>query len=213
MRVASGPDPPGSSRCVIERRRTPVPHVCLSATLTTPAPSGSTDTSWLCQGCSHPRPAPPGAGCPQLHRPAATGRRRRSLTSYSINKRLTAHRRCDAVSSGAHVRALGSGASVHVGRRPGGDGAGHSGPEHDGDVVGDAGAEHGRDHGVAVAVDDRHRHVAGGEVLQDGEPVAQQGAHRVLQDCAGTGSVVVVDRPPGYSGVPTLLGWAACRAR
>ena len=29
----------------------------------------------------HPAPAPPGPGCPQLHRPAATGRRRRSLTS------------------------------------------------------------------------------------------------------------------------------------
>jgi len=25
-----------------------------------------------------PSPAPPGSGCPQLHRPAATGRRRRS---------------------------------------------------------------------------------------------------------------------------------------
>jgi len=28
-----------------------------------------------------PIPAPPETGCPQLHRPAATGRRRRSLTS------------------------------------------------------------------------------------------------------------------------------------
>ena len=81
MRVASGPDPPGSSRCVFERRRTSVPRVCLSATLATPAPSGSTDTSWLCRGRLPPIPAPPGTGCPQLHRPAATGRRRRSLTS------------------------------------------------------------------------------------------------------------------------------------
>ena len=40
-------------------------------------------------------PGTPGTGCPQLHRPAATGRRR-SLTSYSINTRLTAHRRKDA---------------------------------------------------------------------------------------------------------------------
>jgi hypothetical protein len=81
VRVASGPDPPGSSRCVIERRRTPVPRVCLSVTLATPAPSGSTDTPWLRRGRLPPIPAPPGTGCPQLHRPAATGRRRRSLTS------------------------------------------------------------------------------------------------------------------------------------
>ena len=41
----------------------------------------STDTPWLCRGRLPPIPAPPGAGCPQLHRPAATGRRGRSLTS------------------------------------------------------------------------------------------------------------------------------------
>ena len=81
MRVASGPDPPGSSRCVFERRRTSVSRVCLSATLATPASSGSTDTPWLCRGRLPPIPAPPMTGCPQLHRPAATGRRRRSLTS------------------------------------------------------------------------------------------------------------------------------------
>jgi hypothetical protein len=33
---------------------TPVPRVLLSATLAGPAPSGSTGTSRLCQGCSHP---------------------------------------------------------------------------------------------------------------------------------------------------------------
>ena len=33
---------------------TPVPHVLLSITLAGPAPSGSADTSRLCQGCSHP---------------------------------------------------------------------------------------------------------------------------------------------------------------
>jgi hypothetical protein len=81
VRVASGPDPPGSSRCVFERRKTSVPRVCLSATLATPASSGSTDTPWLCRGRLPPVPAPPETGCPQLHRPAATGRRRRSLTS------------------------------------------------------------------------------------------------------------------------------------
>ncbi len=33
---------------------TPVPHVLLSNTLAGPAPSGSANTSRLCQGCSHP---------------------------------------------------------------------------------------------------------------------------------------------------------------
>jgi hypothetical protein len=60
---------------------TPVPRVLLSATLAGPAPSGSADTSRLLSGLLPPSPAPPGSGCPQLHRPAATGRRRRSLTS------------------------------------------------------------------------------------------------------------------------------------
>src|SRR5215469_5519946 len=38
----------------IEGRKTPVPRVLLSATLAGPAPSGSTGTSRLCQGRSHP---------------------------------------------------------------------------------------------------------------------------------------------------------------
>jgi hypothetical protein len=54
VRVASGPDPPGSSRCVFERRRTSASRVCLSATLATPASSGSADTSWLCRAACHP---------------------------------------------------------------------------------------------------------------------------------------------------------------
>jgi hypothetical protein len=66
---------------VIKDLMTPVPRVLLSATLAGPAPSGSTGTSRLCQGCFPPSPAPPGSGCPQLHRPATTGQRRRSLTS------------------------------------------------------------------------------------------------------------------------------------
>jgi hypothetical protein len=45
-----------------------------------------TRTVWQCQpvpalsGLLPPSPASPGSGCPQLHRPAATGRPRRSLT-------------------------------------------------------------------------------------------------------------------------------------
>jgi len=39
---------------VIKDVTTPVPRVLLSATLAGPAPSGSTGTSRLCQGCSRP---------------------------------------------------------------------------------------------------------------------------------------------------------------
>src|SRR5262249_57595678 len=60
---------------------TPVPRVLLSATLAGPAPSGSTECVPALSGLLPPSPAPPGSGCPQLHHPAATGRRRRSLTS------------------------------------------------------------------------------------------------------------------------------------
>jgi hypothetical protein len=59
----------------------PVPRVLLSATLAGPAPSGSTGHVPALSGLLPPSPPPPGSGCPQLHRPAATGRRRRSLTS------------------------------------------------------------------------------------------------------------------------------------
>ena len=38
-------------------------------------------TSRRCRGCFPPSPASPGSGCPQLHPPAATARRWRSLTS------------------------------------------------------------------------------------------------------------------------------------
>ena len=47
-----------------------------SVSLAGPEPSGSTDPSRRCQGCFPPSPALPGSGCPQLHRPAATERRR-----------------------------------------------------------------------------------------------------------------------------------------
>src|ERR671919_2877143 len=91
MRVASGPDPPGSSRCVFERRRTSVSRVCLSVTLATPASSGSTDTPWLCRGRLPPIPAPPKTGCPQLQPPRCDGTAAKVSHLHSINKRLTAH--------------------------------------------------------------------------------------------------------------------------
>ena len=91
--------------------------------------------------------------------------------------------RTSAIPAGIGVRLL-----LHALRQPC-DRVGHPGAEHDGVVVvgtrdddalgqgmrpvRDAGAEH-RDHGVAVAVDDGGRNVAGGEVLHHGVPVAQQ---------------------------------------
>ena len=71
-------------------RLEPVPHLrginrwfnryaCLSR-LPGIGPSGSAGPPRRCQGCFPPFPAPPGSGCPQLHRPAATGRRGGSLT-------------------------------------------------------------------------------------------------------------------------------------
>ena len=46
-----------------------VPRVLLSVTLAEPTPSGSTGASRLCQGCSHPLPAPPGARLPSASPP------------------------------------------------------------------------------------------------------------------------------------------------
>ena len=63
---------------------TPVPHVLLSVSLAGPAPSGSPGYVPALSGLLPPSPASPGSGCPQLQRPAATGRRRRSLTSTRI---------------------------------------------------------------------------------------------------------------------------------
>jgi hypothetical protein len=48
---------------------TQVPRVLLSVTLAGPAPSGSTGTSRLCQGRSHPPPAPPRVRLPSAPPP------------------------------------------------------------------------------------------------------------------------------------------------
>ena len=63
---------------------TSVPHVLLSIPLTGPAPSGSTDTPRLCQGCSHPPRHLPARAALSSDRAAATTRRQRSLTSTQI---------------------------------------------------------------------------------------------------------------------------------
>jgi hypothetical protein len=73
VRAASSPDPPGSSW----RRIKGMSHAGSSRT---PLHSASrTQTIWqywpvpALSGLLPPSPAPPGSGCPQLHRPAATG--------------------------------------------------------------------------------------------------------------------------------------------
>lgn len=84
VRTASCPDPPGSSRRPVKglndvgSSRTPLHH------------AHRTRTIWqywhvpALSGLLPPSPASPGPGCPQLHRPATTGRRRRSSTSTQI---------------------------------------------------------------------------------------------------------------------------------
>ena len=73
VRAASSPDPPGSSWRRIKgmshagSSRTPLRHARRTRTIWQywPVPALS--------GLLPPSPAPPGSGCPQLHRPAATG--------------------------------------------------------------------------------------------------------------------------------------------
>ncbi|HVD18537.1 MAG TPA: site-specific integrase [Propionibacteriaceae bacterium] len=73
VRAASSPDPPGSSWRRIKgmshagSSRTPLRHACRTQTIWQywPVPALS--------GLLPPSPTPLGSGCPQLHRPAATG--------------------------------------------------------------------------------------------------------------------------------------------
>src|SRR3954453_20376511 len=58
-----------------------VPPVLLSVTLAGPTPSDGAGASRLCQGCSHPPRHLPRQAALSFNRPAATRRRRRSLTS------------------------------------------------------------------------------------------------------------------------------------
>src|SRR4051812_19157232 len=73
---------------------TRVPRVLLPIPLAGPGPSGSAGPFRLCQGCSHPRPAPSGAGCPQLHRPATTGS---AVAVSRLHSNISASRRTDAL--------------------------------------------------------------------------------------------------------------------
>jgi hypothetical protein len=83
VRTAPGPYPPGLSRQAFKGRRNWFLSVLLSITLAGPAPSGSADTSRLCQGCSHPHRHLPEQAAPSFTALLRQGQRRRSLTSYS----------------------------------------------------------------------------------------------------------------------------------
>ena len=95
MRVASGPDPPGSSRCVFERRRRRFlayafpprsPHPRRPAV---PARHGFVRAAPTCPGTSRGR-------LPSASQSCCDRTTVQVSHLYSINKRLTAHRRNDA---------------------------------------------------------------------------------------------------------------------
>jgi hypothetical protein len=69
-----------------------VPRVLLSATLAGPAPSGSTDTSRLCRGCSHPPRRFPGQAAPSFAALLRQGQRWKVSHLHSNRQRLTAHK-------------------------------------------------------------------------------------------------------------------------
>src|SRR3954462_15477467 len=73
---------------------TRVPRVLLPITLAEPGPSGSAGPFRLCRGCPHPRPAPSGAGCPQLPRPATTGS---AVAVSHLHSNISASWRTDAL--------------------------------------------------------------------------------------------------------------------
>jgi hypothetical protein len=97
-----------------------VPHVRLSVSLAGPGPSGSAGPSRRCQDCFPPSAASPASGCPQLHRPAATGQRRCPFTttrfgSTSWRSRSATHSRSGP--GGVKFRSTRSGAGAACGSR------------------------------------------------------------------------------------------------
>src|SRR6476661_6780051 len=70
---------------------TPVPRVLLFITLAGPAPSGDTDTSRRCQGCSHPPRHLPDQAALSFPVPAATGPAAKVSHLRSNHQRLAAH--------------------------------------------------------------------------------------------------------------------------
>jgi len=112
VRAASSPDPPGSSWRRIKgmshagSSRTPLRHACRTQTIWQywPVPALS--------GLLPPSPTPLGSGCPQLHRPAATGSAAKVshlLSNHSASRRTHDLRHTGntlAAQSGASLRDL-----------------------------------------------------------------------------------------------------------
>nr|WP_248958952.1 hypothetical protein [Sphaerisporangium perillae] len=78
-------------RLYITRLPTLISRVYRPISLARPVPSGSTDTSELCQGCSHPARAPPRIRLPSASAGRCDGPPSEVFHPRSENKRLTAH--------------------------------------------------------------------------------------------------------------------------
>src|SRR5260370_20410764 len=73
---------------------TPIPCVYLPVSLTAPGPSGSTEPTRLCRGCSRPRRRPPARTSSSFTPPLRRRGDGRSLTSIRKPQRLVAHSGC-----------------------------------------------------------------------------------------------------------------------
>src|SRR3954452_4179243 len=93
MRTAPGPYPPDCGRSMFERRNN------AGSSRTPSHPARRTRTIWQCwpvpalSGLLPPTPAPSGAGCPQLHRPATTGS---AVVVSHLHSNISASWRTDA---------------------------------------------------------------------------------------------------------------------
>jgi hypothetical protein len=105
IRTATSPYPPDLSWWAVKRRQTLISRVHLPVLLTGPAPSGSTDPSRRCQGCSHPPQRLPGQAAPSFTQPL-----RRSgdegLSPPLDLRRLVAHMVLRPVDTTEHCQAL-----------------------------------------------------------------------------------------------------------
>jgi hypothetical protein len=75
----------------MKRPQTPVPLVCLPASLTRPEPSGSTGPARLRRGCFPPSPPSRGSGCRQLYPATTMTQASKVLHLQPENLRLVAH--------------------------------------------------------------------------------------------------------------------------
>jgi hypothetical protein len=105
VRAAPSPYPPDLSWWAVKGRQTLVPLVHLPVSLTGPAPSGSTDASQRCRGCSHPPRHLPDQAAPSftwsLRQPGGEG-----FSPPLDFGRLVAHVIFGPVDAARHAQAL-----------------------------------------------------------------------------------------------------------